>query len=253
MLGLGSWQCFSMCSGLEWLECSRVQFQSARFSRTFSPPQHLVFYSVCSEYNKDYNLVFIWCCMLCAVLWCTILSLYYDMLYHDILWYTILYYDMLYYDILYYHYTMICYHYTITLYYDILYYHTIPWCTILWYTIPSLYYNYDILYHHYTMICHHYTMMCHYHVSCQSPRQIHVLHTHQQCSHTSYQLWSRNARARIARVSWQKVVFSCSSVWRAWAMPSTLTAWERVRHYVLHDGIGHGMGYIVWCRLYHDR
>ena len=107
--------------------------------------------------------------MCCTMMYYDMLSLYYVMLYHDVLYYTI--------TIPWY--TMICYTipwYAITiLYYDMMYYHT----------ILSLYYDilyYTMIYHDilwYAMICYHYTMMCHYHVSCLSPRQIHVLHTHQ--------------------------------------------------------------------------
>ena len=161
--------------------------------------------------------------MCCTMMYYDMLSLYYVMLYHDVLyytitipWYTMICYTMIYHDMPSLYYTMIwC---TITLYYHCtMIYYTIPWYTMIYYDM--LWYAITILW------CA--TTMSH---ACHQDRST-------SFTHTSYQLWSRNARARIARVSWQKVVFSCSSVWRAWAMPSTLTAWERVRHYVLYDGI----------------
>ena len=110
------------------------------------------------------------------------------------------------------HYTMI--YYTITLYHDVLYY--------------------DILYHHYTITMIYYTITIPWYaitILWCATTMSHASHQDRSTSftHTSYQHWSRNARARIARASWQKAVFSCSFVWRAWAMPSTLTGTDCLR------------------------
>lgn len=148
--------------------------------------------------------------MCCTMMYYDMLSLYYVMLYHDVLyytitipWYTMIYHDVLWYDMMYYHYTMI-------------------WCTITpWYAITILW-------------CA--TTMSHASHQDRSTSFTHTSSAHTPATNTGRGMPVPESPVRPGkRLSFPAALCKgpeqCQVHWPA------LTAWERVRHYVLYDGI----------------